>query len=177
MSGRPAIAVPADVPPRAITRAIGNGPCAGLIPITALTFWPTGPGLWPRPRARCQPRSIRRRITRRRMTRQRRSAYAGERCDQPVQRRRVRRHVGLDIQLTPRQHDRDAVVPEAQGSFSTSARMPVSWPKPALASVVTKIRLVLAAVAAIIMSLADLGRPFAMASTARRACTRAMPTL
>src|SRR5271165_7612205 len=65
----------------------------------------------------------------------------------------------------------------AQGSFNTSARTPVSWSKPALASVVSRIRLVLAAVAAIIMSFADLGRPFAIAATARRACTRAMPTL
>ena len=47
----------------------------------------------------------------------------------------------------------------------------------ALASVVSRIRPVLAAVAAIIMSLADLARPFAIASTASRACTRAMPTL
>jgi len=53
----------------------------------------------------------------------------------------------------------------------------VSWSKSALASVVSRIRLVAAAVAAIIMSFADLGRPAAIAATARRACTRAMPTL
>ena len=53
----------------------------------------------------------------------------------------------------------------------------MSWSKPALASVVSRIRLVAAAVAAIIMSFADLGRPAAIAVTARRACTRAMPTL
>ena len=61
--------------------------------------------------------------------------------------------------------------------LSTSVRTPVSWSKSALASVVSRIRLVAAAVAAIIMSFADLGRPAAIAATARRACTRAMPTL
>ena len=52
----------------------------------------------------------------------------------------------------------------------------MSWSKPALVSVVSRIRLVAAAVAAVIMSFADPGRPFAIAATARRACTPAMPT-